>query len=112
MKVAYVAGPFRGPNAWVIEENIRRAERLALDLWAAGFAVICPHTNTRFYQGALPDNVWLDGDLEILARCDLLVCTPDWERSSGARAEVAFARSRGIPVVATVEEARRHREGQ
>lgn len=28
MKVIYVAGPFRAPNSWEIEQNIRRAEAL------------------------------------------------------------------------------------
>lgn len=98
MKVVYVAGPFRGPNNWEIEENIRRAERLALEVWRAGAACLCPHTNTRFFQGAADDAIWLDGDLEMLARCDAIVMTDDWQRSSGARAEEAFARARQIPV--------------
>ena len=102
MKVVYIAGPFRGPNAWEIEQNIRRAEALALDVWRLGAAVLCPHTNTRFFQGAADDRVWLDGDLELLARCDAVMLTPDWTRSSGARAEVAFAQARGIPVFETL----------
>lgn len=87
MKVVYIAGPFRGPNAWEIEQNIRRAETLALEAWRCGVAVICPHTNTRFFQGAADDHIWLDGDLEILRRCDAILMTDDWQRSSGARAE-------------------------
>ena len=59
MKVVYIAGPFRGPNAWEIEQNIRRAESLALEVWRAGAAALCPYTNTRFFQGAAPDDVWL-----------------------------------------------------
>jgi nucleoside 2-deoxyribosyltransferase len=97
MKVVYVAGPFRGPNSWEIEENIRRAERLALEVWRLGAACICPHTNTRFFQGAADDAVWLDGDLEILERCDAVIFTPDWERSSGARAEFNHALAKAIP---------------
>jgi hypothetical protein len=91
MKVVYVAGPFRGPNSWEIEENIRRAERLALEVWRLGAAALCPHTNTRFFQGAAEDSVWLDGDLELLYRCDAILMTPDWRRSSGATAEHDFA---------------------
>lgn len=99
MKVVYVAGPFRGANAWEIEENIRRAERLALEVWKMGFAVICPHANTRFFQGAAPDKVWLDGDIELLRRSDIILMTEDWDRSSGARAERAYAYEHRIPVV-------------
>lgn len=98
MKVIYVAGPFRGPNAWEIESNIRRAEALSLEVWRMGAAALCPHTNTRFFQGAANDSVWLEGDLELLRRCDAVIVTPDWVRSSGARAEVAFAAKHDIPV--------------
>lgn len=104
MKVIYVAGPFRGPNAWEIEQNIRDAECLALDVWRAGFAALCPHTNTRFFQGAAPDNVWLAGDLEFLRRCDGLITTNYWERSEGARAEVAFAAAHNIPIYHSLAE--------
>lgn len=102
-KVVYVAGPFRGPDHWAIEQNIRRAETLALDVWKLGAAAICPHTNTRFYQGAAPDDVWLTGDLAILAKCDAILMTPDWQRSSGARAEYEFAVTQGIPTFDTLD---------
>lgn len=100
MKVVYIAGPFRAESAWGVEQNIRRAEELALEVWRTGkAAAICPHTNTRFFQGATPDDdVWLKGDIEILHRCDAVLLTPDWERSSGARAERKVAQEAGIPV--------------
>jgi nucleoside 2-deoxyribosyltransferase len=98
MPVGYVAGPFRGPTHWAIAENIRAAERLALEVWKLGAACICPHANTAHFQDAAPDELWLDGDLAMLARCDFVLMTPDWERSAGARAEREFATARGIPV--------------
>lgn len=98
MKVIYIAGPFRGASAWDIECNIRRAEALALEVWRLGHAALCPHTNTRFFQNAAPDEVWLKGDLALLERCDAVVLTADWKRSSGALAEVQFANDKNIPV--------------
>lgn len=103
MKLVYVAGPFRGANSWDIECNIRRAETLALEVWRLGAACICPHTNTRFYQGAAEDSVWLDGDLEMLKRCDAVMLTPDWMKSSGAKAEVEFARNHGIRIFESLD---------
>ncbi len=97
MRLVYVAGPFRGSSAWEIECNIRRAETLALEVWRLGAAALCPHCNTRFFQNAAPDEVWLAGDLVMLERCDAVLLTDDWERSSGARAEVQHARNRCIP---------------
>lgn len=99
MQVAYIAGPFRAENAWEIEQNIRRAENVALEYWRDGYAVICPHTNTRFFQGAAPDSVWLQGDIEIMRRCDLVVFIPGWELSDGCRAEMDICREEGIHVV-------------
>lgn len=103
MPMVYVAGPFRGPDSWAIEGNIRRAEELSLEVWRLGAAALCPHTNTRFFQGAAPDEVWLRGDLEMLSRCDAILMTPDWQRSSGARVEESFAREHGIAVFYDLE---------
>lgn len=97
MKLVYVAGPFRGKSHWDIACNIRRAEALALEVWRQGVAALCPHANTAHFQDAAPDHVWLDGDLEMLRRCDAMVLTPDWRRSSGATAEVKEAIKLGIP---------------
>lgn len=106
MRVVYVAGPYRCASAhapgqqdnWGIQCNVMRAMALALEVWRLGAAAVCPHANTMFFQNAAPDDVWLDGDLALLARCDAVVMTDDWARSSGAKAEHAFAVERGIPV--------------
>src|SRR5947207_8714944 len=104
MKLVYVAGPYRGACEWDVVQNIRRAEALALAVWKLGAACICPHKNTALLGGAAPDEVWLEGDLEMLRRCDAVICTADWSRSSGAIGEVALARQMGIPVFETIEQ--------
>ncbi len=98
MKLAYVAGPYRAATESAVVANIRAAEGIAITLWQAGYAVICPHKNTALFGGLAPDEVWLKGDLVMLARCDMVVLVPGWRRSSGTQAEVAHARARGIPV--------------
>ena len=100
--VVYVAGPYRGPNAWAIEQNIRAAEALALEAWKLGWAAISPHANTRFFQGAAPDDVWLRGDLAIMVKCDAVLMVPGWQQSEGARQERTVAKSLKIPVVETL----------
>ena len=35
----------------------------------------------------------------MLRRCDALLAIPGWERSSGTKAEIAFAEEQAIPVV-------------
>lgn len=110
-KVVYVAGPFRAPNNFLIQCNIERARDMALDVWKAGFSCLCPHLNTGLaFQGVLPDEAWLDGDLAMLRRCDAVVMTPYWESSSGAKAERDLAKSLGIPVFEDVFEMQNHFE--
>ena len=94
MKVVYVAGPYRDPRGeWYVLQNIREAEAVALELWRAGYAVVCPHKNTALLGGACggSEEVWLKGDLEIMRRCDFVVCTARWQESEGAKAEVKQA---------------------
>ncbi|MBL0870335.1 MAG: DUF1937 family protein [Phycisphaerales bacterium] len=106
MKVIYVAGPYRSSHEWGVTNNIRQAELAALELWKMGYAVICPHKNTAYFGGAAPDSVWLEGDLEILRRCDAVYCLPSWRESSGARGEVDEAKRVGIPVFEQLNDCR------
>ncbi len=107
MKLVYVAGPFRAASAYVpghqdmfaVQENIMAAMKLGLEVARTpGAFPVIPHANTMFFTGAAPDHVWLEGDLEMMRRCDAVLMTPDWQRSSGARAEEQLARELGIPV--------------
>ena len=104
MKLVYLAGPYRATTEWELLGNIRRAEALALEVWRLGAACICPHKNTAFLGGACDDAIWLAGDLEMLRRCDAVICTADWQRSAGSRDEVAMAKKLAIPVFSTIEE--------
>ena len=95
MKVAYIAGPYRGKTLLDIHRNINRAEYAALKYWEYGYAVICPHKNTAYFDGQASDAVWLDGDLELLARSDVVVMLPNWAKSTGAKAEHKRAQELG-----------------
>ncbi len=100
MKVIYVAGPYRSTGEWELEKFIRHAEEAALKLWLEGWAVICPHKNTAHFGGAngIPDSTWLNGDLEILKRCDAIYMLNTWEKSIGAKTELTLAKSYGLEV--------------
>lgn len=94
MKVVYVAGPYRskkGING--IRDNINHAMDVARILWKEGYAVICPHGNTAFMDGKdIKAKVFLDGDLELLKRCDAMVLVGDWKNSKGTVGEVTYAK--------------------
>lgn len=100
MLLAYVSGPYRDPRGeYYVKQNIRAAEDVAVALWRMGYAVICPHKNTDMLGGACGhDEPWIQGDLEIVCRCDLIVMFGDWPHSIGARCERACAMSRELPV--------------
>lgn len=106
MKVIFLAGPFRGPTGWDIEQNIRRIEATALEVWRLGVAALAPHMTNRFFHGTLPDQVFLDGVLEMLRRCDAVLMCDGWESSDGAREELREAQTRGLRVFYSVTELR------
>lgn len=99
MKLAFISGPYRGKTISDVVANIRHAEKYAIQYWQDGYAVICPHKNTALFDGLAPDRVWLDGDMEMLRRCDLCVMIPGWSNSVGARAEHTLAKELGVEVV-------------
>lgn len=98
--IVYVAGPYRGKTHDEISANIQQAREVSIHLWQMGHTALCPHLNTAHFEDecSCADSDYLDGDLQLLARCDAIVMTPDWERSAGARVERAFAEARKIPV--------------
>lgn len=96
--VVYVAGPFRGASHWEQEQNIRKAEEIALRIWQYGAIAYCPHCNTRNFQGAAPDEIWLEGHLEMLRRSDALFLCPNWKKSKGTLIEYQKANEWHMPI--------------
>ena len=98
MTIIYTAGPYRATREWGITQNIRKAETIALALWKKGWTVICPHKNTAYFGGSLSDETWLEGDLEIIDRCDAMFMVPGWEKSEGSQIEHQRAIEIGMPI--------------
>lgn len=104
-RVIYTASPFRSPlGPWGIFLNVRHAEKMALEVWKRGAVALCPHLNTANFQGALPDSVWLEGDLELLDRSDALLLSGEWNKSEGCQMELRHAQAKGIPVLISLED--------
>jgi hypothetical protein len=91
LPVIYIAGPYRAATPWGILRNIRAAQEVALQVWKLGAVALCPHANTALFDGEAPDDLWLDGDLELLRRSDAIVMVHGWHRSTGACAERIYA---------------------
>lgn len=99
MKVAFISGPYRADTLQGIIHNIAAAREVALKYWKLGYAVVCPHMNTALFDGACPDSVWLEGDIEILKRCDVIVMMAGYFHSSGAIKELEIATDLGFEVI-------------
>jgi len=97
-QVVFISGPYRADTPRQIQRNINKAAEVALKYWKMGYAVICPHTYCIIY-GECVDSVWLEGDLEMLRRCDGIVMMEGWENSKGSEMEHAFANEFGIKVI-------------
>lgn len=93
----YIAGPFRGPTPLDVRKNVEAARDLGLLVAAAGGYPMIPHTMTAEFDKQLTDQFWLDGTMEMLKRCDAMVLTENWEKSSGARTEQAWAHEHAMP---------------
>jgi hypothetical protein len=108
MQIAYIAGPFRakdrtnGYNYYEQQKNIEAARDVGLAVCRAGagdWYAFIPHMNTAHFQGAMPDEFWLEGDLEQLRRSDVVVLTPGWTHSTGAKREYDEACRLKIPTI-------------
>lgn len=97
--IMFISGPYRGDNEWEVTKNIRNAELVALKYWKKGYVVICPHKNSSYFGGELPDHRWLDGDLEILGRCDGIVMMQNWRESAGAEVEHGYAIEKQLKII-------------
>lgn len=103
MKVVYIAGPYRSKTEYGVHEHIRDAERSAVEVWRAGAVALCPHKNSGYLSGVVAEDVFLQGDLELLRRCDAVLLIGAWWTSEGTLAEKRTAERLGLPVFRCVE---------
>jgi len=103
MKLAYVAGKYRGRTHNDVAQNIAAARAVATRLWELGYAALCPHLNSAFMSGVAPEEVFMEGGLTMLRRCDLVVLVDGWQASEGTAREIEEACSCGLPVFSDIE---------
>ena len=99
MKLVYVAGPYRADTDDEVYENIQRARQRAKRHWQKGHAVFCPHLNTAFFSGVVPEEQFVKAGLLFLSKCDIVALPPNWELSRGTIEEVALAEELGLSFI-------------
>ena len=98
MKIIYISGQYRNETIGGTFKNIMQARDGAVRLWNEGWVVVCPHLNTFLMDGLCPDSTWLNGDLEIIRRCDAIFMLSNWQDSKGARMELEEALKIGLEI--------------
>ena len=103
-KIAYVSGPYSngGTQPQNREKNITIANEHAIKLWHMGYAVICPHSNTAWYDDNKKVKIgfkeFIEGDLAFLNYVDCIFMLPNWNLSKGAKIEYAHAENIDLPI--------------
>lgn len=102
MKVLYVAGAYSSSDYKIRDAYIKKARDMAIRLWEMGFAVICPHLNTHLFDEieeakGISYNQILEGDFELIKRCDGIVFLDNWMESEGAKKEFKIVITKSIP---------------
>ena len=94
--ILYISGPYSG----LVDANIQAAREVAIELWEKGFTVITPHLNTQNMEVDCKATweQYIEGDLEIISRCDGVVMMPRWRESRGSKIEREYAFYCKVPI--------------
>lgn len=106
-RLVYIIGPYRAPTPWLVEQNIREAEKLAFQVWALGQVPVCPHTIGRFTDKTFPDEQMLAAGLLLQSKCDVALVRKNWEGSVGSAAEIQKAHAMDQPIFFNTDDLRR-----
>lgn len=108
--VVYVSGKMTAKDKQEEKNNILIALSVAAKLWNIGFTALCPHTNApqpingcgcRYEE-------YIEGDLELLSRCDAIFMLYGWEQSVGATLEHQEAEKLSLPIFYEIESLMRY----
>lgn len=85
----YVAGKYTANTDEEIIDNVLLARDYSIKIWDLGYTAICPHLNTAHFEidSRCDWKEFLEGDLEIISRCDAVFLLPNWLDSKGAQQE-------------------------
>lgn len=107
MKVIYISGPYRGATPFDVHRNILKAAEISIKVWEIGAVALCPHLNTylfEFYAKHIDNNTWINGDIELVKRCNAVLAIDGWEYSEGSQQEIDVAFEHRIPIFYTIED--------
>ena len=105
----YLSGAITAETIQLVEINVQKARKVAMQMALRGIAFFCPHLNTYQFdrEESLKGITWqqyMDMDLDILARCTGILMIEGWEASKGAVVEHNFALAHGIKIYYSIGE--------
>ena len=101
MKILFLAGQYRADTTYKVYQNIKKAEKKAIELWEAGWIVICPHLNSQLFEHTMENahDIVMPGYLKIVERCDTIYMMKGFEDSEGSKLELKAAKENGLEVI-------------
>lgn len=95
--VVYLAGKLRGNfiTKWL---HIRKAKRVAEELWINGVVVVSPHANSGWIDTPETDKFVLPANIHLMKMCDAVVLLDNWKTSVGTKEEIRQALKAKMPI--------------
>jgi hypothetical protein len=97
--IVYLSIPTITKNKKIVENNVNQ---IILELWEKNFTVVSQCANSDLQEILLNKEEeslrFLNGNLDIIARCDAIMVLPNWEESIITKHEIEFAKERNIPI--------------
>ncbi|GEM_PF-1106446 len=100
VEILFVAGAYMNKDSNEINKNIHLAEQHSIELWNRGYKVFCPHLNTSHFEvkANAEEKAYKEFDMKMLQYCDAVFALPNWQNSTGAKAEIEEAKQLGKPI--------------
>jgi len=102
-RVIYLIGPYYNKDPHLIKANVVLAQLWAARLWQH-CTVISPHLNIAPLAGQQPEEVFMQGCLELVERSDAVFVISGWHLSPGSLREVSLAEYIELPTLTTIKE--------
>jgi len=99
MKDLIISAPYFSSDDYEIHSNIYEASMMAKFYWKLGYNVFCPHMNSAFFGGLVPEEQFLAACIERIMKADIIAFHPSWAKSSGCRKERLAAKTAGLELL-------------